>query len=231
MDKRDIVQLSHRITPEKEHFKIETKVEQVRDMKHIFPDIRVRPDLWYICGEVTCCTHVGTHIEVPYHHLEDGVDLGSFPIHNLIGNCVVVDFKHKKHREEISLDEFKKYDSLIHKNDIVFIHYGRDKIYHKEKGWDEEPYPSNESILWLIDKEIACIGADSASIEVAGLDYQPNHEALFEAGIPIVESLTNLDKIENGKFIVVILPLQIDGLDSSPLRVVAIKKEALKNLL
>jgi arylformamidase len=46
----------------------------------------------------------------------------------------------------------------------------------------------------------------------------------------MIESLTNLDKIENGKYIVFILPLAMEGLEASPLRVIAIRKEDLHEL-
>ena len=79
----------------------------------------------------------------------------------------------------------------------------------------------------MIKKQIACLGTDSTGLEVPDTDYQPNHQAIFKAGIPMIESLTNLDKIENGKYDVVILPIPIEGLEASPLQVVAIRKGAL----
>ena len=226
MEKNDVIELSHSIKEGEEHFKLKTSVDDVRTL---FPDIKVRNGVWYIAGEVTYCTHVGTHIEVPYHHLKEGQDTSEFPVHDLIGNCVVLNFINKKNKEEISLKEFKNYDDQINQNDIVFIRTGMDRNYRDlSPRWLEEPYPSEEAVLWLIEKKIACFGTDSASVEVPDTDYQPNHQALFKAGIPIVESLTNLEKIENGKYIVMLLPLPIKGLDASPLRVVAVRKDALK---
>jgi arylformamidase len=224
---QDIVVLSQRIEKEREFFKIETRVE---DISKTLTDTHHRKDIWYVLGEVTFCTHVGTHIEAPYHHVKDGMDVADLPTHKLIGNCVVLDFRNKKDKEKITLEEIKKYDAFIHEGDLVFIMTGMDKYYGTSR-WMEMPYLAAEANLWLINKKIGCLGMDSAGLEIPGTDNQPNHTELFKAQIPQIESLTNLDKIENGKYIVIVLPLPIRGLDASPLRVVAIRKEALKNAL
>ena len=223
MDERDVIVLSHHIIPGQEHFKLETRVD---DVTNILPEVKHRPDVWYILGEVTYCTHVGTHIEVPYHHLKEGADVAEFPVHTLIGNCVVLDFSHKNNRDVITVDELKAHDMLIKKGDILFVRTEMDKYFRTDR-WNEQPYLSEEANLWLIEKQIACLGTDSAGLEVPDTDYQPNHQAIFKAGIPMIESLTNLDKIENGKYNVVILPIPIEGLEASPLQVVAIKKGAI----
>jgi len=216
----EIIDLSHRIIPGKEHFYLKVKVQ---DVTEVLPQVKHRPDVWYVLGEVSYCTHVGTHIEVPYHHYREGQDVADFPIQQLIGDCVVLPFAHKKHGEAITLEEIKIYDSRIKRGDIVFIYTGMDRYYHTER-WDEQPYLTPDAVEWFIEKGIACLGTDASGFEVPGTDYQPNHQALFRAGIPIVESLTHLEKILDGQYVVFILPLPIEGLEASPLRVVAVQK-------
>lgn len=226
MKKEKIVELSHRIIPGKENFKMEIRVD---DVTNILPQVKHRPDVWYVLGEVTYCTHVGTHIEVPFHHVKGGDDVADFPFHQLIGPLVVLDFTHKKDQEAITLDEIKAYDDLIQAGDIVFIRSDMDQ-YFRTARWNEQPHLTVEANQWLIDKQIACLGSDAAGLEVPGTDYQPNHQAIFNAGIPMIESLTNLDQVENGQYIVFILPLPIEGVEASPLRVIAIRKEDLHEL-
>jgi arylformamidase len=226
MEKEKVVELSHRIIAGKENFKMETRVD---DVTNILPEVTHRPDVWYVLGEVTFCTHVGTHIEVPFHHLETGHDVADFPFQQLIGPLVVLDFSHKKDQEAITLEELNVHEDLIHEGDIVFIRSDMDKYFRTER-WNEQPHLTEDANQWLIDKKIACLGSDAAGLEVPGTDYQPNHQAIFNAGIPMIESLTNLDKVENGKYIVFILPLALEGLEASPLRVIAIRKEDLHEL-
>jgi arylformamidase len=222
--KDKIVELSHRIVVGKEHFKLETRVD---DVTKILPQVKHRPDVWYMLGEVTYCTHVGTHIEVPFHHKRDGADIADFPFRQLIGPLVILDFRHKKPGESISLDELKAHEKKIHAGDIVFLWSGMDKVYHDNERWNDQPHLTIEANKWLVEKKIGCLGSDASGLEVPGTDYQPNHQAIMDAGIPMIESLKGLDQVATGDWIVFILPLPIVGLEASPLRVIAIPREEL----
>ena len=223
MKEEYLIDLSHRIVPGKEHFKLETRVD---DVTHILPEVKHRADIWYVLGEVTMCTHIGTHIEVPYHHWREGADTADFPIHKIIAPGVCLDFSHKNGGDTITLEEIRQYDDRIMAGDIVFIRQDADKLYWTER-WDELAHLSIEANQWLVDKGIACLGTDAGGLEVPRTDYQPNHVAVCKAGIPMIESLANLDKLGDERHLIIILPLPIEGLDACPVRVVAIKKGGL----
>ena len=226
MRKEDIVELSQRVVKEREFFKLETKLI---DVTTIEPDVKHRADVWYVSSEVTFSTHVGTHIEAPYHHLKTGAKVADLALHKLFGNLVVLDFSHKKDGEAITLAEIQERGARVKKDDIVFILTDRDKVYGT-KVWQESPFITEEAIRWLIARKMACFGSDAANMEVQGTDYQPVHTALFEAGIPMVESLTNLRAVLGGDYNAIILPLPIVELDASPVRIVAVKKDALRGV-
>lgn len=227
MKPEHLIDLSHRVVPDQEHF---TCVTRVDDVTKILPDVKHRPDIWYILGEITYCTHIGTHVEVPYHHWKDGADTADFPVHKLIAPGVCLDFSHKKDGDTITLEEIRRHEHRIQRGDIVFIRQGADKLYHSER-WNEQAHLSIEANQWLVDKGIACLGTDAAGLEVPGTDYQPNHVAVCKAGIPMIESLCRLEELGEERHLVIVLPLPIVGLDASPVRVVAIKKQALEDLL
>ena len=226
MDPRKIIDLSHKIIPEKEHFKISAVVDDVSNVTP-FQYIKHRPDVWYVVGEVTYCTHVGTHIEAPFHHKKDGADISEVTFPQLVGPLVVLDCRKKKNGEEITLEEVKAYDKKIKAGSIVFIWTGIDKQYHTDR-WDEKPYLAFEATKWLVSKKIVCLGADAADIEIQGTDHQPNHQALFDAGVVMVESLANLEKVYSDNYIVMIMPIPIKGLESSPARIIAIPADQFK---
>ena len=227
MEKNRVIELSHTMVPGKEPFKLETRVD---DVTNILPEVVHRADVWYVLGEVTYCTHIGTHIEVPFHHVEKGDDVSQFPVHRLIGPLKKLDYRHKNHLDIISLDELEKHDKYIAEGDIVFFHTGMDEYFRTDR-WNEQAYLTIEANQWLIDKKIACVGTDAAGMEIPGTDTQPNHQAIFEAGIPMIESLTNLEAIDpDEEYIVWILPLAIQGLEASPLRVIAMRREDVHEL-
>ncbi len=216
-----LIDLSHKMKPGKEDFKLEVKSFPVEE---IMPQIKRQKDLWYILSEVTMSSHVGTHIEFPYHHLKEGQDAASFPVEKLIGEAAVVDFSHKKSGEAINLDELRAYEHKIKKEDILLVRTDCDKFW-RTKQWEDCPFITTQGIRWLIEeKQIRCLGTDAVGLEVPGTDYQPNHQLLFNNGIPMVESITNLRLLTKERFLIFILPLGIEGLDSSPVRIIAIEE-------
>lgn len=220
----DVIDLSQKLYSNGEtNFNFEL---DLRDAVLSMPELSYDDDIWYKIGYVKMCTHNSTHVEVPHHHLSDGDDLVDTPISRMVGNLVVMDFVGKTPEDYITKEELMAYDDLIHEGDIVFIKTHMDKLF-RTRDWARYPYIEIEGIKWLIEKKIGCLGGDAAGIEDILAHNQPGHVTLFKGGIPLVESLTNLDKVENGKFMAFILPLPIVNGDASPVRVIAIRKDAL----
>jgi arylformamidase len=70
---------------------------------------------------------------------------------------------------------------------------------------------------------IHTIATDATGLEIRGRDDQPVHVMLFTHNVAMVESLTNLDQIGSTRFQILMLPLPIEGMDSCPVRVLAIE--------
>ena len=224
MRKHAIIELSHRMIPGKENFKLEARTYDVTEE---LPEVVHRQDIWYVLSEVTMSSHTGTHVEFPYHHWKEGADAADYPIENLIGEAVVLDFSHKKNREAITLDELKAHAGRIREGDIIFIRTDLDRFFRTER-WEEQPYITPEAMGWLMDTfKPKVIGTDASGFEVPGTDYQPNHLSMFQRGIAMVESATNLAAVGDERMLVFILPLPIKGIDACPVRIVALRKEDL----
>ena len=188
--------------------------------------IERREDIWYIIQEVKMSSHVGTHVEFPYHHVKNGKSAADYPLDRLIGEAVLLDFSHKKKDEEITLQEILDCGVEVRKGDIALIRTDMHKLWKTPQGHDR-PVLSLEATRYLVEEVgIHCIGTDATGLEVRGRDDQPVHVLLFENDVAMVESLTNLDLLKSNRFEIVILPLPIEGLDSCPVRVLAIEEEA-----
>lgn len=222
IDISKVVELSHRMIPREEPFNLQTWVYDVnvlgeRGEPH-------SPGTWYVSGDVSFSTHCGTHVEFPLHHVEGGMDASQFPLSNLMGEACVLDFTQKKAGDCMTLKEFKAYDSQIHEGDMVFLHTGLDKNW-RTKDWEPYPYVACDALEWLIyEKKIIAIGTDATSLENYNLPDQPNHNLIFKNNLAMVESLTNLDKIENGRAFIIMLPLKIVGIEACPCRIVAVNE-------
>jgi arylformamidase len=218
MPSKPYIELSHRMIPGREPFKLEVSV---RDVTDVIPEVKHRPDIWYVVGEVSMLTHAGTHIEFPFHHWKDGADAADFPLGRLIGEAVVLDFSAKQAGEAITLDELKAEAGRIREGDIIFLRTDKDALY-RTPDWNDQPYLTNEAVRWLVEAyHPPVIGTDAAGFEVPGTDCQPNHLTVFQKNIGMVESATNLAAVGDKRFRVYILPLPIEGIEACPVRIIA----------
>lgn len=223
-DKR-IVDLSHLMVPGKEEYGLELITHNTADL---YPQYKVDKDTWYILQSINMGSHCGTHIEFPYHHNRGGMDAGTFPLERLIGSCVLFDFKHKKKNEAVGKEDIEAAEDLdpdlkIRPKDMVLFNFGVSGNYGTEKGHDR-PYLTEEAVRWLADeKKINLIGSDASGIEVKGVPNQPNHQYLMDREIPIIEFASNLDALRRVRFTLFVLALPIEGLDSCPVRLIAVE--------
>lgn len=116
MIKGRIIDLSHKLYPGKEEYGLELETHFTNEL---FSGYKRHKDVWYILQDIKMSSHCGTHIEFPYHHNKNGMDAGSFPLERLIGDCLLLDFTHKKSGDAVTLEELKEYDEKIREGDML----------------------------------------------------------------------------------------------------------------
>jgi len=217
---KKVVDLSHTLLPGQEEYKLEVKNKFVDEL---LPGYHRPEGSWYIMSEVTMWSHVGTHIEAPYHYLKEGMDVSEIPLSRLMGEAVILDFSHKKTNQAIEREELEAIGKEVQEDDIVILKTGLDKNYRTSLA-HHRPYLAPEATQWLVEKKISCLATDASGFEVRGIDSQPNHELLFKNNIPVIEHLTNLEKLTKKRVFLIALCWKVRGLDSSPVRVIAIEE-------
>ena len=212
------VDLSHRLLPDREEYHLRLKNVNTAER---YSQYTVEEGFWYILQDVEISSHCGTHIEFPYHHNKNGLDAASFGLDRLIAPCVLIDFKYKAAGEAVTIDEIKKYDELIKIGDSVLFNFGVTENYRTERS-HVRPYLSMAAAEWLAEaKKINIIGSDASGLEIKGVPNQPIHQYLMERQIPIIEFAANLDALTKSRFMLFVLALAVEGLDSCPVRMVA----------
>jgi arylformamidase len=225
-----MVELSHRMIPGQEEFTLEIKTfntdeVMARTTRREEHRIERRADIWYILQEVRMSSHLGTHVEFPFHHRKDGKSAADYPLERLVGDSVLLNFAHKKKDEEISEQEIRDSGVELRRGDIVLIRTDMDKLWKTPQAHDR-PVLSVAAARHLVEEVgIHCIGTDATGLEVRGRNDQPVHEMLFAHDVAMVESLTNLDQLRSTRFQIIILPLRVEGMDACPVRVVALEEE------
>ncbi len=214
-----IVDLSHRLVPGEQRFKLNINRFSVDEY---IPGYTVDKDEWYIMQDMEICTHTGTHVESPYHALENGSDVTSMDFRRLIGQAAILDFSDKAPNQAITGHEIDNRGKHIKNDDIVLIKTGLSKYYGTEKY--KRPYLETSAVEKLINSGIKCLGVECSGIENRQTDsHEINHRLLFSEGIPLIEDMNNLDKLSDDRVFLFAVPLPIIGLDASPLRPIAVE--------
>jgi kynurenine formamidase len=156
--------------------------------------------------------HCGTHIDGPGHLSNDKRKITDFPLANFIGRGITIDVRGKN-----IINFEKSYNNIISDNDIVLFLTGQDTKWNHKDYYIQYPVFSEKLIDFLIEKNIKIFGIDSPSPDNFPFKL---HKKFFNAGIFIIENLTNLKQILDKQFEVIALPLNIDA-DSSIIRVAA----------
>ena len=223
----NIVDLSHTIIPEKEEYGCVLEVKNIED---VFTKYKRAPDAWYVIGRIEMNTHCGTHIEAPFHHDRDGLDIASLPIDRLVGPATCIDFSDYGNNDEITYDALVDRCDLLRQGDSVLFDCGVSEHYGTEHGHDR-PWFNPDGIRWLVEeKKVWSVGTDATGVEVRTSDggstgRQPNHEYLLGNGVPLIESLTNLTELHGRRFTLMVLPVKIRGAEAFPVRAIAIQED------
>lgn len=227
MNRDSIVDLSHTIVPEREEYGCSL---EVRNVEEVFPQYRRAPDAWYVIGKVTMNTHCGTHVEAPFHHVRDGLDVASLPLERLVGPAACIDLSDFGNNEEITLDDVVSRAAALRRGNAVLFDCGVSGNYGTPR-FHERPWFAPAAIRWLVDdRKVWAVGTDATGVEVrttsgGSTGEQPNHEYLLGHGVPLIESLTNLQKLHGLRFTLMVLPVKMRGAESFPARVIAVKED------
>jgi arylformamidase len=174
-------------------------------------------------------THVGTHIEFPFHHVKGGYDAATFPLEKLVGEAIVLDISRwRKNNSRITLGEVKQAaGDRLRQEDIVYFYTGNDAFYRTDRQ-HERPWFTTDCIEWLAHEvKISVMGVDTTGHEIRNPDgsaphVQPNHEALMKANVPLIECMTNLGTLLDTRFLTFILPVKVAGAEAFPVRVIGV---------
>jgi len=167
-------------------------------------------------------SHAGTHIDAPYHFVEDGLRVDEIPLERLVGEAILIDCSGKKPKEMITLDEIRRHDGRIARGCNVLIRTDWYKTYPGREFAYDMPNVDTAVVQYLVDKGINLLGLETPSLN--WVDNPGAHRLLLGANILLVEGLANLDQIRADRFTFICLPLKLKGLDGFPVRALAIEE-------
>jgi kynurenine formamidase len=171
-------------------------------------------------------SHASTHMDAPYHFVQEGKTLEQVALEKCCGPALVIDLSALGPRAPITVDHLAPYAERIGPGTRLLLR--TDWSTHADLPDYRTDYPRITLPLarWLAGRKIALLGVEPPSVadmsnreELIGV-----HQALLGAEIVIVEGLANLDKLQDLRQVTFIaLPLKLEGGDGSPVRAIAIE--------
>ena len=208
-------------------------VDLSQDLYHGVPNFACDPqtaifthliiaDRGYNNAVIVTGTHQGTHLDAPYHFFDDGKTIEQLDLRRGFGPAWVLDFTHKKPKEEITVDDLKAYGDKVAKGSRLIFHTGWDKVFPERRYFSDQPYLGIETCQYIADRGVNCIAIDAPTIYPE--QYIPVHHTLLNknAEVLIIESLMGLDRLEGDRIILMSFPLRIVKRDGAPLRAMAL---------
>lgn len=172
-------------------------------------------------SEIRLGSHTGTHIDPPYHFLDDGPTAEHLPLDVLMGETTVADLRGiagpigRDELEGLSLT--REVTRLLLRTDNSVLWAAESRVFP-----DEYVSLSVEGARWVVDHGIRLIGIDFLSIEARGAPGHPTHRTLLEAGVVILEGL-DLSGVDPGVYTLVCFPLKIASGDGAPTRAILLE--------
>lgn len=198
---------------------------------------------WGFCAieTVTMTTHVGSHLDAPWHFgpTVEGAPaktIDQVPLEWCYGPGVVLDFHTFERERPILVEdleaELKRIDYRISPGDIVLIRTDGSKHYFEEGYENQGAGLTAESTRWILDKGVKVTGIDSWTWDMPfdvmlarprPKRFLESHWVGTEKEYCHMESLANLDKLPRPYgFKVAAFPIKIEGASGGWIRAVAI---------
>ena len=194
---------------------------------------------WYSSYRFGGSEHGGTHLDAPIHFAEGAPAVGDIPIERLTGPGVVIDISAKCAADPDALltaGDIETHESAhgpIAAGSAVLVRTGWARYWPdaaKYLGGDVPgdasnlhfPGVSEEAARVLVERKIAIVGIDTASIDRGASTHFRAHQVFAGAGIACLENVARLDELPATGATVFALPMKIAAGSGAPCRIVAL---------
>jgi arylformamidase len=159
-------------------------------------------------------SHTGTHIDAPFHMMDDGKRLDEFPIDTLVGKVRVFEISSARSlgRAELAQLDWREVERVLFKTE-------NSKHWQDGEFYENYVYLEPDGAEIIVDHGIKLVGIDYLSIDKFRSESHPSHFVLLSKNIPILEGL-NLSAVPAGDYTLVALPLNLQDADGAPTRVI-----------
>ena len=194
---------------------------------------------WYASGSFASPEHLGTHLDAPIHFGEGRWTSAEIPTSRLMAPSAVIDISAKAADDldaqltPEDIDAWEQRNGPLEAGMIVLVHSGWDSRWPDANAYYGTETPTDVSTLHfpgvspegaevLVQRGIAGVGIDTASIDPGSSSDFRAHQILAAANIFNLENLTGLGALPERGFTVIAMPMKIADGTGGPARVIAV---------
>ncbi|KAK3797829.1 hypothetical protein RRG08_052428 [Elysia crispata] len=185
--------------------------------------------IWIEVGAFSSGEHGGTHIDVPRHFIENGMDLKDFPLERTVAEGVVIDCSAEAERNadyavtKEKIEQWEEKHGRIPNEAAVLFRFG-----YAKKFWEPEKYlntqqlddattyhfpsVSLEAVKWLVkSRNLKMIGMDVPSPDPPTDLTYPVHRLVLPLNIMIMENVNIVPSLPPRNFRLHAAPIRIEN--------------------
>ena len=154
-------------------------------------------------SQIECDSHTGTHLDAPFHFIDDGKTLDRIAMDTLIGPCTAIHIQDRNRITATILDAHLNngpFERVIIRTDNSIRWADKTNAFMPEYAC-----LTPDGAAYLVDQNIRLIGIDYLSIGDVENGAE-THRILCQADIVILEGL-NLESVAPGAYELICLPL------------------------
>jgi len=172
-------------------------------------------------------SHTGTHVDAPLHFEPKGRKIHEMPLDRFIAPGHVLDLRSLPKKGKILprhlQSSVREAARPIRQGDAILL---RTRWWERHRGAPaylfQNPGVTRPAAKLLLDWGVGLVGIDTANIDHPDDGAYPAHHTLLGANVPVIENVANLRVLGSSPFLLLALPLNLQGTSGSPIRLVAL---------
>lgn len=158
---------------------------------------------------IEMCAHNGTHVDAPYHFIDEGKAIDEVPLDHYVGYASV--FHHDGDVTKADASDILSFAKTLGSDCAERILIGG------------KATVTEEAASVFADAGVKLVGNESQTV---GPENSPKnvHMILLGAGVTLLEGI-RLSEVPNGKYLLNCAPLNLGGADGAPCRAILISEE------
>jgi arylformamidase len=173
----------------------------------------------YLASSIHGTVHLGAHVDAPNHYSQQGSGIDQSELDPYLGECQVISVDLPR-GSRITVNDIKAFP--VRSQRVLF----RTRSFPNPNRWNGDFNSLSAELVQMLAREgVRLVGIDTPSIDLADDKVLESHHAVEKNRMSILEGIV-LDKVPDGIYTLIALPLKIKDADASPVRAILIGEKS-----